>query len=39
MYELMKEEEKRNKPVQDKLREELQMQLDRNKNRPVLKVQ
>ncbi|KAF7087265.1 hypothetical protein CFC21_090461 [Triticum aestivum] len=38
-YERMKEEEKRNKHVQDKFREDLQVQLDRNKNRPVLKVQ
>ncbi|XP_037451115.1 disease resistance protein Pik-2-like [Triticum dicoccoides] len=40
-YEWMKEKDRRNKPKQDKVREELQMQLDRNnnKNRPVLKVQ
>ncbi|KAM3223351.1 hypothetical protein ACQJBY_056983 [Aegilops geniculata] len=40
-YELMKKEEKKNKPVEDEVREELQMQLDRNKNKnqPVLKVQ
>ncbi|XP_037451119.1 disease resistance protein Pik-2-like [Triticum dicoccoides] len=39
MYEELKKEEKRNKPMQDKFREELQMQLDRNENRPVLKMQ
>ncbi|XP_037451120.1 disease resistance protein Pik-2-like [Triticum dicoccoides] len=38
-YEHIKQEEKRRKPVQDKLRQELQNQLDRNKNRPILKVQ
>ncbi|KAF7087281.1 hypothetical protein CFC21_090480 [Triticum aestivum] len=39
MHEWMKEEEKKYKPVQDKVRKEMQMQLDRNKNRPILKVQ
>jgi hypothetical protein len=36
--EMQKEAEKKSKLVKDKVRKELRIQLDRNKNRPVLKV-